>query len=773
MKLSSRQLAFVLFIAVLVLFSSSAPYAKTIYEADGVYWNLLFGDLFSAGGSLWDWKLAPGMNLDLGLVFSFAVSWLTGNNLALNALILTFLESSFLFLSMAFLFEGLSVPPMEDDREGVQVSDFLLFFLTVASMYSSRQIIGFFHYYAPADLGLAFLTTGALLRNFQGKGRRYCFVFLICLLYGALSSERYLGLFAIPLLTSLTALCLVRKSFDRPTSCLLAPMSLVVLFATMAGGRLLVQLYWPNYSQSVAYLNESGLSLSKFSLFGDLLSGLFLGQYGRFHLLLTVALLCCLGTLLLALRGWLRRIRQGLRSGVQKISTAECDDLFLTILVVLIWAATLASLFLLTSPNVHRYYSFALSWLFFWALVRFKRNPCCQQLEGRKIKQFLLLISLGLVISFLLGFEKLKDFSADLASTVSYEASSPDMESAKCIDGQQQKYGLQTGVGEFWAARPVSAMSKKGIWVNQVSGGQEPLPYFWENNKEWYLKGRADQEAPLYNFLIISKRDPDDTLDRVRDQFGKESHWFSCPGTSTISRVLVYSADTGFDGRLRSLWRTSPSTLLFQQGPDEWHFMASDLPREAALQKYIKVHGGRLTTMANQTPQGLLTYGPYLRDLKPGTYEITLTYRLENVVQGIPILQWDILNNMKDIIDRGEIVWTGEGVSSFTYRLTIQKESNLLEFRTFLLNPEAVVTLYSLKFERLWSVVDPTIGISPGPPSHNPLPACDHHNPNTGVYPAVPWSVVWGSGLGNQFPVPHSPPAGPWRGLDIQGRSVR
>ena len=116
----------------------------------------------------------------------------------------------------------------------------------------------------------------------------------------------------------------------------------------------------------------------------------------------------------------------------------------------------------------------------------------------------------------------------------------------------------------------------------------------------------------------------------------------------------------------------------------------------------LEINNTTLNTIENITPTGLLTYGPYLKNLKKGDYQITLKYSINNIAPGEPALKWDILINMQDVIARGEILKEEyDGIKSFIYRFSLNEGTNLLEFRTFLNNSNAKITLYLLEFKRI------------------------------------------------------------------------
>jgi hypothetical protein len=94
---------------------------------------------------------------------------------------------------------------------------------------------------------------------------------------------------------------------------------------------------------------------------------------------------------------------------------------------------------------------------------------------------------------------------------------------AACLLAKRDDLGLKSGLSEYWLSRPTTISTNWSIQVDQIT--ENGNPYYWGNDKFWYLKSFADpQRPPEYNFIVITMLDPN----RLRERFGPPSRTATC-----------------------------------------------------------------------------------------------------------------------------------------------------------------------------------------------------------------------------------------------------
>ena len=701
---------FFIFICVFGLFATLAAFQKAAYDSDGVFFHLFYEDIFHHGGNFFAWKLGPGMSLNLELLMRCVAALLSKNNIAVSAIIDTFLQAVLLFFAMNFLFQEL-VRPNGATPKGKNNHPYLfgLFFISLACMYSGVALTGIFNYYIPSDITLSFLTIAFFIKFYNTILVRYLLIFSTILCLAVFGSRKFFFFFAIPLLVLLLLFLLLAPNGHQNKK-VFTKSFISALVAILVADQILLKIISPNFAGAISYLGTPTNFLSKINNFIEELRYLF-EQGGYFHV---IAVLIFLGAFFFLFYHALK-LSFSLSTFFTHINPNEERNIdflyaFLVILIMIVaWTAILAT-FIFTSftpskeiryYSVFRYYSIAYVWLLFFVTFKMSQTRSFSPNFFFKLNCSGFLIVFIILIAFYFKQDQLKGCQVPLRSVIGYDASVAEMENARCVDENKEKYNLGQGIANFWLAQSVTALSKKGIWVNQVGYRTDLLPYYWQNSKEWFLKSVLGSGEPHYNFIILSKIDPLAREREIRIKFGKETTSFKCSETSSINKVLVYSDDSRFDERMKHFWMHSPNSIFYQKGRREWLFYATELEINRAIFNMLEFGDTALSTIVNITPKGLLTYGPYLQDLKKGTYQIILNYSINKISPGEPALKWDILVNMEDVIAEGDLVMEEESAQNFIYQFPLKENADLFEFRTYLNNSKAKVTLTSLELNRI------------------------------------------------------------------------
>lgn len=698
---------YLIFILTFALFSTLAAFQKEAYDGDGVLYHLFYEDIFQNGGNFFDWKLGPGMSVNLELILRCIAAFFTNNNIAASAVFDTFVQSVLLFFSMNFLFQEL-VRDNERPNERIYYSfyQFPLFFITLSCMYSGVTLTGVFNYYVPSDITLSFLIITFLIKFYRDHKNKYLIIFLICLGLSSFGCKKYFAFFVLPLLLTLF-LFFLQEFKERRKNKVLAKTLIFSLLVILVADQIILKLIMPNFAGPLSYLGEQVGLATKLSNFIEEIS--FLRERGGyFHV---VALLIFLSALVFLFfhASKLFFSKQGSfpHMNGDVVRKIVFPSSFIIILNIVIFWSTILATFVFTSftpsKDIHhysifRYYSFACVWLLFFVAYKLTQTKI---FSPNNFTRFNYLGYLSVFIVFSLAIYQLKTSPFTLKSVISYDANLVDMENARCIDENKEKYSLNHGVANFWIAQPVTSMSKKEIRVNQVCDLTNLLPYYWQNSKEWFLKGVSYSGKPYYNFIILSKNNPEGVEQVIRKKYGKETDSFECSDCSSIRKVLVYSYETNFDERLKHYWMNDLNSIFYKKERSEWSFYATELQTNGEISSLLEFNVGTLSTIANVTPIGLLTYGPYLKDLKKGQYEIILTYEIAKMKSSGSAISWDVVLNLNNVVVQGDVGKNKSGIQTYSYKLNLKGPTDLFEFRIFLNNSEAKVTLYNLKIRKL------------------------------------------------------------------------
>lgn len=232
-----------------------------------------------------------------------------------------------------------------------------------------------------------------------------------------------------------------------------------------------------------------------------------------------------------------------------------------------------------------------------------------------------------------------------------------------CIDKKVGNLGLKRGIAQYWRARTITLLSKKGVVVVQVAPNL--LPYRWENNSDWYKDD--------FNFIIIDQ--PSTTWlsinkETVINRFGEPALIFSCEGME----ILVYNR---------------PTDTLFKRQFDYTSVKLDDLAPDTlnmtypavALPSQIGSIEGNSRIASDGTTAGYLTYGPFQR-LENGKYYFQITYKAQQNSQA-EVGKWDVVvvsNGKSKTLIQGNMVPNNDQISG---NFEINEKSAVIEVRTF------------------------------------------------------------------------------------------
>jgi len=148
-------------------------------------------------------------------------------------------------------------------------------------------------------------------------------------------------------------------------------------------------------------------------------------------------------------------------------------------------------------PTFSRYFCGPTATAYFgWAFVFAKRAAC---LGVRGSAGFL--VPTAACLGSLLLFVK-----APPAADRSFADLRPEL--VKSMDEACEQAGVHEGLGDYWAAVPISCLSRKDVRVRHVIPSKDhPIgfaPYIWLGNPSWYERSR-DGSASHFEFVIVGK----------------------------------------------------------------------------------------------------------------------------------------------------------------------------------------------------------------------------------------------------------------------------
>lgn len=107
----------------------------------------------------------------------------------------------------------------------------------------------------------------------------------------------------------------------------------------------------------------------------------------------------------------------------------------------------------------------------------------------------------------------------------------PYPESVRCIDDVATRIGARSGLGDYWSAKVVRELSRKGVEVNQIDG--RLARFEWMTNPDWFATTNGPTRRPPQYAFVIANNLP---VDLVVATFGEPAERVDCAGL----QVLVY-----------------------------------------------------------------------------------------------------------------------------------------------------------------------------------------------------------------------------------------
>jgi hypothetical protein len=265
-------------------------------------------------------------------------------------------------------------------------------------------------------------------------------------------------------------------------------------------------------------------------------------------------------------------------------------------------------------------------------------------LESGFVRRWSTWVLLGLIVSscgvlcmFLDSYEKLKPHRISIEAAREYQQR-PERRLADCLDANKDAYGLKSGVGDFWQARPISLLSRRGIRVVPVRDGSL-TPYHYMSNVKWFLgEAGTPYAAPEYNFVVTSGL----AISRIVSKYGPPTRQFTCP--SVVGLILVYDKQqTRFDEQVKTFFKRmligdailGGNQRIVRYTPDVFFLVAGRLAEDVAV--------------SNKGSKGWFIIGPYAR-MKAGRYRVTLTYRTQGVPEG------ELVGRLEAFLSTGKIL---------------------------------------------------------------------------------------------------------------------
>jgi hypothetical protein len=223
-----------------------------------------------------------------------------------------------------------------------------------------------------------------------------------------------------------------------------------------------------------------------------------------------------------------------------------------------------------------------------------------------------------------------------------------------CLLDRQRAFGLKAGIGDYWFARYLAAMSDWQLQIEQVNGNGGL--YYWGSDPYWYLHDEQSPDTPpVFDFVVMTPPPDAAALDAIariagtdaKDMWLHEGSAFGlnrasietlygvpdriveCPGATGLTRLRgdktalwIYSSGLTTDFArssyfgARKLWRDNQG---FDLAPQEFSGMNPELRRQSIVAK-----------IAADKPGGWASWGPSFTgtdlSLPPRPLRVSLSY---------------------------------------------------------------------------------------------------------------------------------------------------
>ena len=348
-------------------------------------------------------------------------------------------------------------------------STMLLVSILVGSQFSFTRMPDFWQLFVPVGHGgviaNAMIAIVIMFQWFRGSSRSRLWFFLLFVLsiIASLSDQLYVVWFIVPALGAAVVLLSLGRISWRSA----AGLAGVLLISEIIGRRIFLGLV-PLQPVSYHFSFKEGWK-STFQFYSVLFAE------GWYHPIVLFSYICLVSvTLRVFFQEWRVRKRQTFEYTFDSKRTAK---LFLLSYAVLVWPVSFFAMASINRPETQYFTGGDLLALSFWVFLLIM-SYWGKQLWVRGWFHIVLL-------SMLLGYVTLLASSPPASLSTMLIPANPYSGMVACLDSHANDLGDGAGLADYWQVRPINLLSKKGLCVDQVLGGDLKI-FQWASNQDMF-----------------------------------------------------------------------------------------------------------------------------------------------------------------------------------------------------------------------------------------------------------------------------------------------
>ena len=430
----------------------------------------------------------------------------------------------------------------------------------------------------------------------------------------------------------------------------------------------------------------------------ELFARLIVGECSNGNWLTISCVLWNAGALLSIGRAFVRRLRG---------RASETDGRFLlfhlagfamtatTVLAFLLSTASVDYLAVLDWGDMSRYFTGPISvGLFGWAFL-------LARLAGsgsRSVREAATLLPLALTVGVVVALSVRNPQPEPGRNLVDFRPTYLDEIDAICL-----KYDMKDGLSAYALAKQTTLFSRAGVKLRPIETVSKAphgiTALHWLSNSEYYWKAPRGRERPVkFEFIVAHPNSPGmPTAEEMIRIFGEPAAREKAGGHD----VLIYNRPSDF--KLHRFAELDARCITLKANRDGWEkitYPGASLWGQRPISNDSNWYD---RTATEQTPQGVLAFGPYLDRLTPGRYKITFRTSTTGVTESngaLDVMYSDLSKGFEAVVALEAVPVGADRETSVIAYVSNSAKQPRFEFRTFY-SGKGALTLHDVTIEKL------------------------------------------------------------------------
>jgi len=481
------------------------PISRILFNADILYFPVLYKDIFIDGYHLDGWNIPGAPNFFPDMLVYFFLMYLS-NSVPVSMFLFAFFQLLTILLLFKYIVK-LAFP--EISLYPVMLGNLLLSLFFMVTFIDNEPYISFHLVSNTYHLGTFVNALIALLLalRFLITGKPiYLIVFALLGTLAFVSDRLFIILFCLPFTGAILLFVRKKENFRKLLSLAIA------LFVIVAAGLIIFDRITHNHTIHLAKayfdINLNGITNSWKSLFYNL--SVYFSDFKIFTLIICISILGLAISIYMLIRSF-REIWKGflIKDGLPEMM----NTFFVLFMLIVFFTPVFTGSFQGFDTIRYNIFVFYLGLMFFGVLLvkLFHQNPMIK--KAVKVSSLLLSLILTIYIGIYLVRNK------PVTGVKEFFAYYPEI--SQCIDSMDVKYELKHGLTTYWLGKPGTLFSKRDVRLYTVYD-ENLVPYSHVGNENWYYEtGYGKYDPPLFNFLILQLPLSENSLETIKNRVGE------------------------------------------------------------------------------------------------------------------------------------------------------------------------------------------------------------------------------------------------------------